>query len=45
MCSDDGVVIDDGVTGRLGEDHYLMSTTSSGAQGRGAGRDPGRRPQ
>ncbi|MEJ7795602.1 MAG: 2Fe-2S iron-sulfur cluster-binding protein [Nocardioides sp.] len=31
MCSDDGVVIDDGVTGRLGEDHYLMSTTSSGA--------------
>jgi sarcosine oxidase subunit alpha len=31
MCSDDGVVIDDGVTGRLGDDHYLMSTTSSGA--------------
>ena len=23
--------MDDGVTGRLGEDHYLMSTTSSGA--------------
>ena len=31
MCADDGVVLDDGVTGRLGEDHYLMSTTSSGA--------------
>jgi sarcosine oxidase, subunit alpha len=25
------VVLDDGVTGRLGEQHYLMSTTSSGA--------------
>jgi len=31
MCGDDGVVIDDGVTGRLGSEHYLMSTTSSGA--------------
>lgn len=31
MCGDDGVVMDDGVTGRLDEDHYLMSTTSSGA--------------
>ena len=31
MCADDGVVLDDGVTGRLGQDHYLMSTTSSGA--------------
>lgn len=31
MCADDGVVFDDGVTGRLGENHYLMSTTSSGA--------------
>jgi sarcosine oxidase subunit alpha len=31
MCADDGVVFDDGVTGRLGTDHYLMSTTSSGA--------------
>lgn len=31
MCADDGVVMDDGVTGRLAEDHYLMSTTSSGA--------------
>jgi sarcosine oxidase subunit alpha len=31
MCGDDGVVIDDGVTGRLGDEHYLMSTTSSGA--------------
>ena len=33
MCADDGVVLDDGVTGRLGEDHYLMTTTSSGAGG------------
>ncbi len=31
MCTEDGVVLDDGVTGRLGADHYLMSTTSSGA--------------
>jgi sarcosine oxidase subunit alpha len=31
MCADDGVVIDDGVTGRLEDDHYLMSTTSGGA--------------
>jgi len=31
MCADDGVIMDDGVTGRLAEDHYLMSTTSSGA--------------
>lgn len=31
MCAEDGVVLDDGVTGRLGPDHYLMSTTSNGA--------------
>jgi sarcosine oxidase subunit alpha len=31
MCAEDGVVLDDGVTGRLAEDRYLMSTTSSGA--------------
>lgn len=31
MCAEDGVVLDDGVTGRLAEFHYLMSTTSSGA--------------
>ena len=31
MCADDGVVLDDGVTGRLGEEHFLMTTTSSGA--------------
>jgi sarcosine oxidase subunit alpha len=31
MCGEDGVVLDDGVTGRLGDEHYLMSTTSSGA--------------
>jgi sarcosine oxidase subunit alpha len=32
MCAEDGVVLDDGVTGRLGDEHYLMSTTSSGAE-------------
>ncbi len=31
MCAEDGVVMDDGVTGRLAEDHYLMTTTSGGA--------------
>ncbi len=31
MCADDGVVLDDGVTGRLADEHYLMTTTSSGA--------------
>ena len=31
MCAEDGVILDDGVTGRLGEHHYLMSTTSSGS--------------
>lgn len=31
MCAEDGVIMDDGVTGRLSEDRYLMSTTSSGA--------------
>ncbi|MGH9246312.1 MAG: glycine cleavage T C-terminal barrel domain-containing protein, partial [Acidimicrobiales bacterium] len=33
MCGEDGVVLDDGVTGRLGPEHYLMTTTSSGAAG------------
>ncbi len=31
MCADDGVVLDDGVTGRLADQRYLMTTTSSGA--------------
>ena len=31
MCAEDGVIMDDGVTGRLDEDHYLMTTTSGGA--------------
>jgi len=31
MCSEGGVVMDDGVTGRLDTERYLMSTTSSGA--------------
>ncbi len=32
MCAPDGVVLDDGVTGRLGEDRYVMTTTSSGPE-------------
>ncbi|MGH9005797.1 MAG: 2Fe-2S iron-sulfur cluster-binding protein, partial [Acidimicrobiia bacterium] len=32
MCAEDGVVLDDGVTGRLGPGHWMMSTTSSGAE-------------
>ncbi|MCP3934758.1 MAG: FAD-dependent oxidoreductase [Actinomycetia bacterium] len=31
MVGEDGIVMDDGVTAHLGEDHYLMTTTSSGA--------------
>jgi sarcosine oxidase subunit alpha len=31
MCAEDGVVMDDGVTGRLGPERYVMTTTSSGA--------------
>jgi sarcosine oxidase subunit alpha len=31
MVAEDGVVSDDGVTSRLGENHYLMTCTSSGA--------------
>ncbi len=31
MCAEDGVILDDGVTARLGGDHYMMSTTSGGA--------------
>ena len=31
MCAEDGVVMDDGVVGRLDEDRYLMTTTSGGA--------------
>ncbi len=35
MCLEDGVVFDDGVTGRLGPEWYVMTTTSSGAAGVG----------
>lgn len=31
MCAEDGVILDDGVTGRLTSDRYMMSTTSGGA--------------
>lgn len=31
MCAEDGVILDDGVTGRLGPQHYMMTTTSGGA--------------
>ena len=33
MLREDGMVFDDGVTARLGENHYLMTTTSGGADG------------
>ncbi len=33
MLREDGMVFDDGVTARLGDDHYLMTTTSGGADG------------
>ena len=35
MCTDDGVVLDDGVAARLSADEYFMTTTSSGAAGVG----------
>lgn len=31
MLGEDGMVMDDGVTSRLGDDHYLMTTTTGGA--------------
>ncbi|WP_336204809.1 2Fe-2S iron-sulfur cluster-binding protein [Nonomuraea sp. LPB2021202275-12-8] len=31
MCTADGMVFDDGTTTRLGEDHYLMTTTTGNA--------------
>jgi len=31
MCGEDGMVMDDGVTSCLGENHFLMTTTSGGA--------------
>ena len=31
MLDENGMVIDDGVTARLGENHYLMHTTTGGA--------------
>jgi sarcosine oxidase, subunit alpha len=31
MVGEDGIVMDDGVTARLADDHYIMTTTSSGA--------------
>jgi sarcosine oxidase subunit alpha len=31
MCKVDGMVFDDGVTTRLGKNHYLMTTTTGGA--------------
>ncbi|MEC7646909.1 MAG: sarcosine oxidase subunit alpha family protein [Pseudomonadota bacterium] len=31
MCGEDGMVFDDGVTARLGENHYLMHTTTGNA--------------
>ena len=31
MLNEDGMVYDDGVTTRLGENHYIMTTTTGGA--------------
>ena len=31
MLGEDGMIMDDGVTSSLGENHYLMTTTSGGA--------------
>jgi sarcosine oxidase subunit alpha len=31
MCGEDGMVMDDGVTSCLGENHFLMTTTTGGA--------------
>jgi sarcosine oxidase subunit alpha len=33
MLKEDGMVFDDGVTTRIGEDHFYMTTTSGGAAG------------
>ena len=33
MCKDDGMVMDDGVTACLGENHFHMTTTTGGAAG------------
>ncbi len=33
MCRDDGMVFDDGTTSCLGENHFLMTTTTGGAAG------------
>ena len=31
MCNEHGMIFDDGVTSRLGENHYHMTTTTGGA--------------
>ncbi|MEM7172498.1 MAG: sarcosine oxidase subunit alpha [Pseudomonadota bacterium] len=31
MCHEDGMIFDDGTTARLGENHFLMTTTTGGA--------------
>ena len=33
MCKEDGMVMDDGVTARLGPNHFLMTTTTGNAAG------------
>ena len=31
MCGEDGMIMDDGVTSCLAENHFLMTTTTGGA--------------
>ena len=33
MCKDDGMLMDDGTTSCLGDNHFLMTTTTGGAAG------------
>ena len=32
MCLEDGLVMDDGTTARMGEDHFIMTTTTMNAE-------------
>ncbi len=32
MCTEEGIILDDGIVGKVSEDHYILTTTSGGAQ-------------